>query len=610
MLSDTHRQMLTQESGISEQAVAERGYRTVTDPRELTRLGFSDQQARCPGLLIPLYGADGRVVLHQHRPDEPRLREGKPVKYETPVGSTMRLDVPPSVRQHLGNPKIELWITEGAKKADAAASRGIACIALLGVYNFRGRNAAGGLCALGDWESIALNERRVYIAFDSDVTDKPQVKRALDRLAAFLSSRGAIVEILRIPSVEGGKVGLDDYFSNGGTISELKRCSSRSAEVGLHRDEELAIPIALVEAQSVEWLWEPYIPRGELTLLAGDGGVMKTFIAMSIGAHLTNGTPLPGAAETVRGPVLFVTAEDDLSRTLRPRFDRLGGDGSRFYAVDRDKLERDGEPWHEEIIAQAQRIEAVLIVIDPVQAFTDSKCDLNNLADARREMQKMREIGRRTGAAVLLISHLNKMTGGKAQYRVNGSADLVNASRSVLMAGRVIIDDDEKMVLTHAKSNYSALGPTWEYQVDDNSALRWLETVAASAEDISAGEQRQSRSSEAEAFIRKQLSGGMMASTLLERRAKEAGISLGTYRRVCRQIGVRRCKRDDAWYAVPPPTSQLAKSQGDQESPKSHFEHLDDDQVQIVPNRAVLAGAFEQLEVERVNVNGQRGLKL
>ena len=58
-----------------------------------------------------------------------------------------------------------LFITEGIPKADAAVSINLCCIALLGVFNFRGSNEVGGKTALADWESVAPNGRTVYIAF-------------------------------------------------------------------------------------------------------------------------------------------------------------------------------------------------------------------------------------------------------------------------------------------------------------------------------------------------------------------------------------------------------------------------------------------------------------
>jgi hypothetical protein len=50
-------------------------------------IGFSPAQRRVSGLLIPLFNARGECVRYQFRPDEPRMRDGKLVKYESPSKS-------------------------------------------------------------------------------------------------------------------------------------------------------------------------------------------------------------------------------------------------------------------------------------------------------------------------------------------------------------------------------------------------------------------------------------------------------------------------------------------------------------------------------------------
>jgi hypothetical protein len=173
---------LIEESGIVPEVVAARGYRSVIARAELRRLGFGDAQCRVPALLIPIFGVAGEIAGYQIRADDPRIVSGKPLKYETPRGMRMALDVPPGARLSLGDPKTPLFITEGARKADAAVSQGLCCIGLLGVWSWRGTNEWGGKTALADWESVALNDRKVYVVFDSDVTVKPAVHTALVRL--------------------------------------------------------------------------------------------------------------------------------------------------------------------------------------------------------------------------------------------------------------------------------------------------------------------------------------------------------------------------------------------------------------------------------------------
>ena len=190
-LSDKHKKMLTEGSGISEEVITARGYRTFEKKVELEELGFGRAQRNVQGLLIPCYSPTGEIATYQYRPDHSRVdKDGRVVKYETPSGSRMVLDVHTFARKMLGDPPVPLWISEGIRKADALVSRGMCAVALLGVWSWRGRNGRGGLTALAEWEYVALNgDRRVHIVFDSDIMLKPEVYRAMLMLKTFLEGR-------------------------------------------------------------------------------------------------------------------------------------------------------------------------------------------------------------------------------------------------------------------------------------------------------------------------------------------------------------------------------------------------------------------------------------
>ena len=217
-------QALIEASAISPEVADARGYRSISVKAELKRLGFTARQCNVPALLIPVHGVGGGIANYQIRPDEPRIdpRRQKPVKHETVAGSRVALDVPPRVRSSLGDPKIPLFVTEGVRKADSAASQGLCCIDVLGVWNWRGTNERGGSTVLADWESIHLKGRKVYIVFDSDVMQKAEVYKALSRLKGFLEGRGAnVLAIYLPPGTTGTKVGLDDFLAAGGTVEDL-----------------------------------------------------------------------------------------------------------------------------------------------------------------------------------------------------------------------------------------------------------------------------------------------------------------------------------------------------------------------------------------------------
>ncbi|MCA1739507.1 MAG: DUF3854 domain-containing protein, partial [Actinobacteria bacterium] len=196
-LRSEHKHQLFVGSGIDPAIAAERGYKTITSRAEL--LEFKKYQRR-PGLHIPIYSPDGQTESCQLRPDNPRKdKKGKALRYETPGGSTVILDVHPRMREEVRSGSGDLCITEGIKKADALTSRGLPTIGLIGVWNFQ----RGGEM-LPCWDHVRLNGRRVYVAYDSDVMVKENVQLALERLVAALEGRGAEVLVVYLPDAADG----------------------------------------------------------------------------------------------------------------------------------------------------------------------------------------------------------------------------------------------------------------------------------------------------------------------------------------------------------------------------------------------------------------------
>ncbi len=235
-LSPEHDKLLSRGSAISDEVIKARGYRSVPQERvsELAALGFILGHRR-PGLLIPVHFTDGGNGLFQLRFDnefcwddkkKPKNPDGtypqKKLRYATPKAAALRVDCPPKCRPMLGDPDIPLWLTEGVKKSDSLASQGACAIALLGVWNFKGKNDVGGVTFLADFDHVALKGREVNIAFDSDVMQKPSVRKALERLTEHLQRKDATVGRVYLPPDENRKIGVDDYFASGKTLTDLQ----------------------------------------------------------------------------------------------------------------------------------------------------------------------------------------------------------------------------------------------------------------------------------------------------------------------------------------------------------------------------------------------------
>jgi len=255
-------------SGITPEHAAARGYETIAEKSRLTDLKITAAGRNTPGLLVPMLRADGSTWGYQYRPDKPRLRDGKRVKYETPYQQPNGLDVPPGVAAMLGDPGVPLWITEGSKKADCGAIHGLCIVALSGVWNWITTNSAGGKMALPEWRDVALNGRRVVIAFDGDLARKSSVQKAAHALSQYLSTKGARIEWLWLPDTDD-KTGLDDFLAEH-DVAELRALvkptpppvsqkpdkpsdDGKSADIG--RSSNTAAPVAIDAALATFGKW-------------------------------------------------------------------------------------------------------------------------------------------------------------------------------------------------------------------------------------------------------------------------------------------------------------------------------------------------------------------
>lgn len=285
--------------------------------------------------------------------------------------------------------------------------------------------------------------------------------------------------------------------------------------------------LSAVRAKPIRWLWPGYIPRGCVTLLDGDPGLGKSTITIDITSRVTRGWPLPPAVTPSRSQrrepagVLLLSAEDDLAHTIRPRLDAAGADVSRVYHLDAIRTD-EGErppvlPWDLALVESHIAQHSIrLVVIDPLMAYLDGGIDSHRDHDVRRCLHALKMIAERTGAAILLVRHLNKLAAGPALYRGGGSIGITGAARSVLVVGRDP-QDQERRILAVSKCNLAETAPSLGYAIEregESSRIDWGGDVELTADDIldHPRPQRQSAGQQCAEAIRELLADGPMDS--------------------------------------------------------------------------------------------------
>lgn len=215
-------------SAISVSEAADAGMHAVSDA-SLVHKSF----AAVPALVLPYYAPDGsKMTYGPHK--EPfvrvrylaevhaRTRRGEPkklVRYAQPPASGIKAYFPwvgdpagPSAWEDvLNDVGMAIVITEGELKATCSSLCGAPTIGLGGVYNFTGPDGK----LLPELAAINWRGRTVYIAFDSDAVNNPQVAVAEARLIETLMHEGARPALVRIPEADdGSKQGIDDFVVN------------------------------------------------------------------------------------------------------------------------------------------------------------------------------------------------------------------------------------------------------------------------------------------------------------------------------------------------------------------------------------------------------------
>lgn len=318
-----------------------------------------------------------------------------------------------------------------------------------------------------------------------------------------------------------------------------------------------------VVPESVDWLWEPYLPRGTLSLLDGDPGVGKSLIALDLAARLSRGGPLPDGKPLGRPHVtLLLAAEDRAASMLRPRADAAGGDLARIVRVKSPtgalmRLPAD-LPILEQLIIERR---ADLTVIDPVTAFLPPEVATGNDQCVRTALHALDAVTERTGCTIMLVRHLRKKAAAKAIHRGSGSIGIIGAVRTGLLAACHPADKG-LYVLAVSKSNLAERPRPFGYRVlrggRGAAAIEWTGPLVATADELGLPPPNpRSLVENAGNWLQQQLANGPRTSAQILAAAAADGIPEITLQRAKQVARVRSTQiyskgRERVWYWYDP----------------------------------------------------------
>jgi RecA/RadA recombinase len=203
-----------------------------------------------------------------------------------------------------------------------------------------------------------------------------------------------------------------------------------------------------VSPRSIDWLWTGWIPKGYITIFAGETGAGKSTVLADIAARVTTGGAWPGEdarATRKAGRILWLGSEDSIEEMTVPRLMACGANlhniveiqgveqqGTRNTFSMQDDLEAVSS-WLAS--ATAEGLPFAMLVIDPVTSYLPGqklrKVDLNDAGQLRTVLEPWLILAQTHNIAIVCVTHFAKDTSRTMLHRVLGSAAFVQTCRSL-----------------------------------------------------------------------------------------------------------------------------------------------------------------------------------
>jgi len=211
-----------------------------------------------------------------------------------------------------------------------------------------------------------------------------------------------------------------------------------------------------VECRKVKWLWYPYVPADNLSLIGAKGGGGKGLTCTAMTATITTAGMWPdGKSSGLQEPshVLWGETEDPREEVLKPRLVAAGANCKLVtFITPRGFAELDRRKFIEERGTK-------MIVLSPFISFLEGLQNMNGELEVRAHLGNLLADVASTGCAILGVAHANRKADLAAIERLLGSVAFVNFVRSVLLIAPNKNEEEEATHrLCHAKHYLSIKG--------------------------------------------------------------------------------------------------------------------------------------------------------
>ena len=316
----------------------------------------------------------------------------------------------------------------------------------------------------------------------------------------------------------------------------------------------LSRSMADVEEETIDWIWYPYLARGELTILEGDPGLGKSYLAQMVSKHIVDGKRLPSVKNMrpTKGKVAYFDIENSAGSVTKRRMVDNGCVNLKDFYQEEEPFTVDDEDILDQVFDAIDNLRPTLVVFDTLNTYM-GKADTHKASEVQQAFKNFREIAKRFNCSVAVLRHLTKSNKEKALYRGQGSVAFTALARVVMTVG-ISPDDEDTRVMAVTKINVTrppraltfkveALPDTLKHQ--DRSRFHWGDFVDWTADEIVAvipgsSSEKRAQAEEAKEFLETILDDGPVDVQTINRAAESRSLSSRTMRRVADEMGIVR----------------------------------------------------------------------
>jgi hypothetical protein len=230
-------------------------------------------------------------------------------------------------------------------------------------------------------------------------------------------------------------------------LAPAPKANSKGSQGAITRRHYTFSDLSTISAKAVDWIEEPYLARGEMHFLQGQGGSYNGTLVLTWAAEFSQ-----------RGEhVLLVLAEDDLAKKVKPLLMAAKADMAFIHPLTIRCGENEDALVLPDDLDQLERAmvdsRAALVIIDPLLSHVSGRLDSYRDHDMKRVLTRIGSLAQRTNAAIVCVHHTKKDTSGGMKLAGQGSTAFYTTARLVMTMAKL---SEEQVVLEVVKSN---LGP-------------------------------------------------------------------------------------------------------------------------------------------------------